>query len=464
MAAASLQQLAQPRLTCVVLDARDSSRAGARAELFRRWVGGMKEMLALEPHIPLDFSILTVQDGYYESCLPLGRHAPSQLGAALARLERRWIFGALGVAGDESPSPRRSAAAGPRGAKRHRGGHSSSPTRRLFAVGEDSAAAALRSAAAQLAAALHMAGSSPDVSKPAARLELWTAEPERLRPVAGDLARSLRPGIEVLIFIVGVQGLPPSELEAQAQLLEQELRPPAGSGCGPLRARALPATAAAFARELRWPLDISLPVLLRLPRVASVRDLRLAASPCVVLPMAWRRNILATLEGTMAQFDVISRVPQSGVSLELVHGTPLIAELSPVPKDGTSGGDVSLETRAWKALIRTLTERKEGLVLKARLNPETLSRAETDYVFLALPHGAAISLRGLVFAEIWNPEACPAADGAPLDDGSPRPVAVEASLTSAFANPPQFCPGALCGAGFADCGLAGLTLAGGMVR
>ena len=131
--------------------------------------------------------------------------------------------------------------------------------------------------------------------------------------------------------------------------------------------------------------------------------------------------------------DVVCRVPQAGISCELLYGLPLIAGAAAgdrepgrpkpgpnpdipnpdipnphvpkpdipnpdIPKPGHPEGGAG-PALALAALVGELRTRREALVLKGPLCPATLGPARAGYFFAALPaeggEGPALALHGL---------------------------------------------------------------------
>eukprot|EP00929_Paragymnodinium_shiwhaense_P086805 TRINITY_DN47230_c0_g1_i1.p1 TRINITY_DN47230_c0_g1~~TRINITY_DN47230_c0_g1_i1.p1 ORF type:complete len:492 (+),score=96.48 TRINITY_DN47230_c0_g1_i1:142-1617(+) len=426
-----------------ILDGRTDS-VGARAELFRLWVLAQREVLSLKPHNPSEMCVITLQEGSYEACLPLGRHTAAESTSVLDRLEAEWVHGPLGLTAQLSSGGQQGQRSGPssesqatatttragatgrpqpgaRGAKR-----SHQAAFRLFSVGEDTAVAALRSAATQLTA-----GRPADAALSSLRLEFWTTQPEKLVAAAESIAGVLLPNVQVAIFAVPGSKDSLEQAQRTAAKLREELDVLVGVNrtyglrCSNVEVVALPMTAAAFVRQARKELDVCLPCVLRLPPCvrSACKDIRLSASPAVVLPLALRSDIVAALSGcdigaTVFELEVLSRIPATGISCELLYGVPLILAVAEQYAAASHAGGPSDAERLFGQLLEKMAAEKSCLLLAARINPMNLCPGQVRYFFIAtvLQHdsrgcdGAApsqlrLALRGCVFADIWSPSS-----------------------------------------------------------
>eukprot|EP00927_Polykrikos_kofoidii_P086773 TRINITY_DN9825_c0_g1_i3.p1 TRINITY_DN9825_c0_g1~~TRINITY_DN9825_c0_g1_i3.p1 ORF type:complete len:549 (+),score=84.92 TRINITY_DN9825_c0_g1_i3:39-1649(+) len=459
-----------PPVVCTVLDGRIES-VGVRAEFFRSWLAAQHDMLALQPHWLPELSVVTLKEGHYESCLPLARHTLVAVRCALSRLEEEWVLGPLGLGNSgsfwNSYGPGGGCGSGlgstgcgggallPEHAAEARHGvplsdlgfglgigeHSAdskhvgsskrlkssvAPVRRLFAVGEDTALAALRSTLTQLtqhmstlegAADGHASGITSGVSVQC-RLEFWTTQPERLLNIGAELKRCLPQRIELVVLAIVPVGGDDAQLSAKAKMVDAEFcssADPRGScNTGKVFVKWLPLAGSSFARQVRGLLDVSLPIVLRLPAVASPRELSLVAVPTLVLPLSWRRNMAAAAAATVSatgsgawQFEVVCRIPEDGVSCELLYGVPFLAVLPPASTHGTKSGDA---TSLLSILEGQLRARQECLLLSARVDPSTLTPSRCLFFFIATSAAtdyAALAVRGVAFADIWCPQVFP---------------------------------------------------------
>lgn len=384
----------------------------------------------MEPCLLQEYSIVTLSDGYYESCLPFARHTPASISAALTYLEQEWVLGPLGLgrsAGDGLFGPGGAMlpehAADLQGvrapigepwepAKRQkkgkgRGNKGTPPTRRLFAVGEDCALAALRSALNQMATFVARARCSP-----AGRLEYWTAAPEGLIPAACELAKCTPPGLEVVVLAVSRCDSAMQARDAPiASVLEEEFRQ-AGSRSAVV-VRSLSLSAATFARQARQPFDTAVPLSLRLPSRSTIRRMLLSATPLVFQPNTpWRR---AGGHGDVecSEIQVVCRTPAAGISVELLYGVPLL--LAVAANAGAS------ENKAFTELVSELRAHEQCLILAGRLCPVSLLPLPCICRFVVWPVPARcgdmasehssqtqqqqfqLCLRGLACADIWQP-------------------------------------------------------------
>jgi len=381
---------------CVILDARQGPSA-SQAELFRLWVHAMQETLALHSEPAQTLSIITLHESHYESCLPLGSHSAASISAVLTRLERERVLGPLGIgalpwstgtcygmsesagAGDGFFPVRETTG------KRYRRTTESSACR-LFAVGEDSALAALRSAMSLFAAPPFAHSIATTAIE--GRVEYWTTEPEWLLPVAKDLSACLQPGVEFLILA----GLSPSADMAQQvssmRQLEKELRDGARDPSSLVCARTLPLSAAAFAKHLRAPLDVQVPILLRLPQAAEPRELPLVALSAI-LPSGVHERLATSL------FEVVSRLDEKTISAELLYGLPLLVHVA--------AGVSRLCSESFDTLVRLMQVRGEALLLAANVDPLNLEPGSVQHLFVAFSRHSGLVLSGVLVFDNWDP-------------------------------------------------------------
>lgn len=243
---------------------------------------------------------------------------------------------------------------------------SGSPTRRLFAVGEDSSLAAVRSALRQFSEGC------------AGRLEYWTAEPASLVTVAAELARSVPPHVMLEAVVQASAVADAQKRSSLRRLLEAEL--------SPSRLVEMEFTAAAFARRVRRVLEAWRPVRLLLPAVSDVQELRLLATPAVLLPGQG-------FEG--GELRVVCRVTGI-ISAELMYGTPLLL----APDDALGAGGACFEE-----LASGLRHRQESLMLTAGLDPLSLKPAAARQYFVLSADTGAVTVCGLVTSDVYCPGA-----------------------------------------------------------
>ncbi|CAE8628264.1 unnamed protein product [Polarella glacialis] len=454
---------------CVVLDGRGMGGPGSPATmLFNLWMSATQEAVAFQPDLPPEMSIISLHDGYYVSRLALGRHSPAALRQAMDRLEQECVLGPMGLTSNwgASGSPLL-----PELAVEARHGHplrgtaaentTRTSSERLFAIGEDSALAALRSALAGVAQdstlfAPRIARSLGEVEKheqntlfslsvvevsiesewacqcvnlqrierkptqvfrsPDAHVRPIYCPPDvmtieertafldailgRLLPVAADVSRCVPPGVKLQVLAVEAGPWDAEQQAAKARLLEMELR---SGGCQAVAVRALPLTAACIARQVRAPLDLFLPLTLLLPPASAVRELQLLASPAILLAGCWRRGPAAATAGGrgLCRLEVLGRVPSSGVSSELLCGVPLLLR---------SLGSESVASL--RALVQQLAAQQVALLLASNLCPVSLVPTACQHFFVGLASdqgdcgsGPVLVLHGLASADTWQSAA-----------------------------------------------------------
>jgi len=201
-------------------------------------------------------------------------------------------------------------------------------------------------------------------------------------------------GMQFLMLAVG------SDIEQQtacARHLEDEMHAVMSArdlNVDSVRVRAVPFTTAAFARTVREPLDVGLPLRLCLPAMAEPREIALVAFPLKLLTPKQMR----ILSSTSLSFRVMCRLERCGVSAEMLYGVPLLVE---------TGQSASPKTQAAQQLLtEELHARQECLLLNGAICPFTLAATKHDRFFVAFPvgkaKGMALVLRGIAFAEIWS--------------------------------------------------------------
>jgi len=357
-------------------------------------------------------SIITLHDGHYQSELPLGRHSASSVSQVVTSLEQEWVAGPLGLGSRVSwlsgPQGRLSgqpmlsehAAEASNGipifsssrvtptAKRARKA-SNSPARRLFAVGEDCALAALRSAVSQLAT---RASALDGVGGGTRRLELWTAAPDLLLSIAAEMSHLVPQGVQVLVFAVLPPGSSMVQSKDKLKFWQHELSLQEGNK---MQIETVTLCASEFAKKIRAPLNVQFNLLLRLPSASGIRGLVLVAAPGVLLPLK-RRRVLAASATAGCTFEVLSRLPVNGVSCELVYGVPLLAFCYH-----------SQIRSSFVALVCALQRRSECLLATAKLHPVSFALCKSTYYYIVSPSDAyaapALTFRGVAFADVWNP-------------------------------------------------------------
>mmetsp|Transcript_86254 Transcript_86254/g.180478 ORF Transcript_86254/g.180478 Transcript_86254/m.180478 type:complete len:692 (-) Transcript_86254:109-2184(-) len=394
---------------CTLLDGRTQG-CSIRPQLCRLWVKAMRDLLDLEYENIPSLSIVTLHEGYYEFRLPIDSHSIEQLQQALNGIEQDCVLSAWGL--QSSQHSESHLAAGGRAAPSKRQRKSWEP-KRFYAVGEDCALAALRSALSQLAEIGPLATNH--------RLLFFCPEPERLLPFAGEVQAHLLPGMQLDILMVHPIG--DAEFSrhqvARARCLQTQLLGPClglavpklqsvsdtsnGSGSGrtaKLRVVALPLCSASIFSQVRSLLDVKVPFMLHMPRLAQPQDLLLLGSTVITIPNRIR-SLLLTHATIVRGLSVVERVPSSSVSVELLFGLPLIMR--------PQAEQLSPWSIAFECLVRKLSERHEGLLLTGHVSPNTWAPTTVNNCFLALPQSlpgggrAALVLQGIASQAIWQP-------------------------------------------------------------
>ncbi|CAK9033586.1 unnamed protein product [Durusdinium trenchii] len=336
---------------CAVLDVR---LEGAQ-KLVGSWLKAVRQAVECEP---LNMSIISVHNDYYVSRLTLAS-SQAQVTKALDDLEQECVLRPMGLAWP-GLAPEHVAGV-PQGLPVPSFGkkRKASERGRLFAIGEDAALAALRSAGQALAA---------EVDDVVGLLQYWTTDAGRFFPVAEKVVKSL-PSKVTLEVVVATE----DENEAKVKLLQQELS-------SKVVLERLSLEDAAVVGKVLEPLCSSWPLQLQLPKGAS---LALRARPAVLLQ---RRR---APQGTPC-IQILSEVPPGRLSGELLFGAPLLLEAEHQDAD------------QMKALVADLGS--NFLVASGQLQPVCLQATRCRHFYAIYACEGQLFLHGLA-AETWQSSA-----------------------------------------------------------